>query len=277
MIDMSSLNFQYPQQWQTASDVLSMFAQGMPTQIPGMWNQMGQGLEQMWGQQGMPTDMSKWWQSQQQAIQPDITRRIQEATEQAGLGGLRYSTPLGQQIGRIAGEETARIMPEYWRMGMGAQEAARGRMMQTLPMMMQLGAGQAGLAESAKDRAMGATGQLAGLGQQYANLPMQVAGMFSGLGNQMQQEQMQAFMPYLQEFMRTMPESNPYLQMGMGFPYGQFGMQPQQYQPSFLTQLLGAGSSILPFLLGGPAGAAGAGIPWLTSMFGGSATGTNPF
>jgi len=251
MIDMQNTGFNFPQQWGWASDILKMFAEGMPTGIPDIWNQLGGYLGDVWGKGGMATDTSDWWKSRQAQIEPDITKRIQQATEQAGLHGLRYSTPLGQQAARIGSEEATRAGTEYARMGMGAQESALGRMMQTLPMMLQLGGGMAGLGESAKDRALQATGQLGQLGQMYANLPMNVANLMAGIGGQQQQANMAGFSPYLQQWQYGLPQNNPWLGMGMNFPYGGFGQMPQMYNPSFLTQMLGAGASVAPWLMGG--------------------------
>ena len=242
--------FNYPSQWQQAGDIYGYFGGGAPTDIPQQWQQGTQMAQDIWQQGGMPTDTSQWWRSMQESIQPDITRSIQQAVEQAGLSGLRYSTPLGQQAARIGGEAQAGIMPEYWRLGMGAQEAAKGRMMQVPGMMQAFGAGEAGLTESAKNRAMQAAGGLQGLGSQYAQLPIQVAQAMMGMGGQLGQARQQAFSPYYSEFMRGRPEANPYLQMGMQFPYSQFGQQPQMYQPSFMSQLLQGGQSLAPYLTG---------------------------
>ena len=82
MIDFSQ--FPYPSQWGEASD---------------FWSKM---LET-----GMPTDVEPWWKAQKEAAGVEIGRAGREAAEQFGLGGMRYSTPLGQQLGRIGAETTA--------------------------------------------------------------------------------------------------------------------------------------------------------------------------
>ena len=210
MIDFSKFN--YPSQWGEASD---------------FWSKM---LET-----GMPTDISPWWKSQQQAAGQQIERSGKEAAEQFGLGGMRYSTPLGQQLGRIGAETTASIMPRYWELGMGAQEAARGRQ-------------------------MGAAQNLWGAGGDYARLPMEVGERMLGMGGEYQRQQMQSMYPMMQEFQRMTPEQSPWLQMGQQFPYGQFGQMPQMYQQSPFSQMLGAGASMAPWLLGGPAGGAASGL-----------------
>ncbi len=200
-------NFPMPSQWGEASD---------------FWSQMMK--------TGQPTDISPWWKSQQQAAGQQITRAGKEAAEQFGLGGMRYSTPLGQQLGRIGAETTAGIMPQYWQMGMQAQEAARGRQ-------------------------MGAAQNLFGAGGEMARFPMEVGERMLGMGGEYQRQQQQAMMPALSEWSRMTPEQSPWLQMGQQFPYGQFQQQPQMYQQSPFGQMLGFGASVAPWLLN-PAGAA---------------------
>lgn len=205
MIDFT--NFPYPEAWKTAGDVFTQMAET-----------------------GMPTDISDWWKSQQTKAGYDITRAGKEAAEQFGLGGMRYSTPLGQQIGRIGAETTAGIMPEYWRLGAGMQEAARGRQ-------------------------LAGAGGLMGLGGEMGRFPMEVGERMLGMGGEYQRQQMQSMYPMMQEWQRMQPEQSPWLQMGQQFPYGQFGQQPQMYQQSPFGQMLGAGASIAPWLIN-PAGAA---------------------
>ena len=77
-----------------------------------------------------------------------------------------------------------------------------------------------------------------------------------GMGGEQQRQQMQSMYPMMQEFQRMAPENSPWLQMGQQFPYGQFGQMPQMYQQSPFSQLLGAGASVAPWLLGGGGGAA---------------------
>jgi len=199
MIDFSS--FPYPSQWGEASD---------------FWSKM---LET-----GMPTDISPWWKSQQEAAGQQITRAGKEAAEQFGLGGMRYSSPLGQQLGRIGAETTAGIMPQYWQMGMQAQEAAKGRQ-------------------------MGSAGMLAGLGGEMGRFPLEVGERMLGMGGEYQRQQMQSMYPMMSEFQRMTPEQSPWLQMGQQFPYGQFGQQPQMYQPSPFGQMLETGAAVAPWLI----------------------------
>lgn len=182
MIDVNSNpnnQFQMPWQWGQAADIYS----------------------------GMGDIMSPMWQAMQQQAQTGIQRAGQEAVEQFGLGGLRRSTPLGQQLGQIGSQAMAGIMPQYWQLGLGAQEAAaRG---------------------------------LTGLGGMEAQLPQQVAMNQMQMAQMQQQMQQQAFQPYMQQFMMGRPET--YLPQAMQFGQGQYYQQPQMYQPSWLTQGLQGG------------------------------------
>ena len=201
MIDFSQFN--YPEQWGEASD---------------FWSKMME--------TGMPTDVEPWWQAQQQAAGVQIEKAGKEAAEQFGLGGMRYSTPLGQQLGRIGAETTAGIMPQYWGMGMQAQEAAKGRQ-------------------------MGAAQNLFGAGGEMARFPMEVGERMLGMGGEVQRQQMTAAYPMMQEWQRMTPEQSPWLQYGMQFPYGQFGQMPQMYQPSPFGQMLDVGGQLGSAYLGG--------------------------
>ena len=202
-------NFPYPEQWKTASD---------------FWTKMVESG-------GMPTDIEPWWQAQQEKTRYGIERAGKEAAEQFGLEGMRYSTPLGQQLGRQASEAWAGIAPQYWGMGAGMQEAAKGR-------------------------AMTGAGALMGVGSEYGRFPMEVGERMMGLGERYQGMQQRAMYPMMQEWQRMQPEQSPWLQYGMQFPYSQFGQQPQMYQQSPFSQMLGAGASVAPWLLAGSTGGA---------------------
>lgn len=192
--------------------------------MPSQWGEASDFWSKMLSEGGMPTDIEPWWKSQQTKAGYDITRAGQEAAEQFGLGGMRYSTPLGQQLGRIGAETTAGIMPRYWELGMGAQEAAKGRQ-------------------------MSAAQNLFGAGGEMARFPMEVGERMLGMSGEYQQQQMRATYPMMQEWQRMLPEQSPWLQMGQQFPYGQFGQMPQMYQPSPFGQMLETGAAVAPYLI----------------------------
>ena len=193
--------FPYPQQWGTASDVFTRFAQGLPT------------------------DVSQWWEAQQGPMETRISDLSKQAAEEMGLGGLRWSTPLQRNITDITGRETANL----WS---------------------QLAGTQLGLTEAAKDRGMAAAGALTGLGQQYLNAPQDWAQRMYGMGAGMTGLGQQGLDRAYQDWLRMTAEQNPWLAQALGFSGMQSQMVPQQYQPSFLSQLLGLGTSALPFIPG---------------------------
>jgi len=86
--------FPYPEQWQTATDIYGRLAEGMP----GMTEEYAQ---QAW----LPYQR----QGQEQAMQ---------AREQAGLGGMRWSTPLAGQLESVWGGASERYGSEMERMRM---------------------------------------------------------------------------------------------------------------------------------------------------------------
>ena len=179
MIDVTQSGFQFPQQWQQASDIYA----------------------------NMGNMMSPMWQAMQQQAQYGISDAVKQAVEQAGLGGMRRSTSLGQQAADIGAKGMASIMPQYWQQGLGAMGTAAGG--------------------------------LAGLGQQYANLPLNVASTMMGLAGQQQGMNMQAYQPQLQNFMWQQPSQ--YLPYASQFAGMQNYQQPQMYQPSPFTNMLQGG------------------------------------
>ena len=189
--------FPYPQQWGTASDVMTRFAQGLPT------------------------DAGQWWESQQAPFERRIEDQVKQMAEQMGLGGLRYSTPMTGQIADITGRESANL----WG-GLADR--------------------QLGLTEAAKNRGMQAAGGLAGLGQQYLNAPQDWAQQMYGMGAGMTGLGQQGLDRSYQDWMRQTPEGNPWFQQGMGYSGMPSQMTPQQYNPSFMSQLLGGVGNLIP-------------------------------
>lgn len=177
---------------------------------------------------GLPTDTTQWWEAQQAPFERRITDQVKQMAEQMGLGGLRYSTPMTHQIADITGRESSNL----WS---------------------QLAQTQLGLTEAAKNRGMQAAGALTGLGQQYLQAPQDWAQRMYGMGSGMTGLGQQGLNRAYQDWMRMTPEANPWFQQAMGYSGMQSQMMPQQYQPSFLSQLLGG-------LMGG-AGIAG-GLGW---------------
>ena len=189
--------FQYPQQWGQAAEVLGPMAYT-----------------------GMPTPQSPWYQQAKGVAETDIRNAIAQANEQMGMKGLRWSTPAMERGQRIAGEIMGQTGLEWTGRELDAQEQAR-------------------------QRQLAATGQLAGLGQQYFQAPMDYASATRQQALAMQQARQNMFQPLYQEFLRTSPESSPWLRAALAFSGINFPQaQPQMYQPSGLSQFLDA---LIPF------------------------------
>ncbi len=238
------LSPQYPQEWDTASNVLSDFARtGMPTPVPNLWNLGGVGATNM-ASTGMPTSNEAWYQNAKQVAQTDIEDAIKQASEQANLRGIRWSTPLGRSAQDIAGRRMTELGAERESRELASLEAARGRQMGALDQMYQYGAGSAGLAESAANRGLSAAGQLPGVGSLYAQYPMQLAERAAGIGSGLQGAQQQEIQSLLQEFLRTTPEASPWLTYALQSVGMPFQSAPEMYQPSAFTQGAGAAGGL---------------------------------
>lgn len=236
--------FNFPQEWGTASNVLTNFAEGMPTQLPQLWQQGGQLASQM-AQTGMPVDVSGAYNAWQPLAQQQMEDFTKQAAEQAGMpGGMgRWGTPMMRQLAEQAGRMSTQFGMGQAQSQIGAEEAARQRQMGGIGQMYQFGAGGAGLAEASRNRGLQAAGMLPGLGQRYADLPMNVAQTMMGLGGEQQRQNILASNPAMSEWMRTLPENSPWLQYGMQGSQLPYMETPQQYQPSMLGQMLNAGVS----------------------------------
>ena len=338
----TSTGFQYPSQWDMASDTLAGFAQGMPMTIPKSWRQaagLGQeGIQtgfqqsapwawtqaqqmsgdiadtgmrsaapwawtrsqelanQMAKQEGKSVGQDPWYEQAKAVAQTDIEDAIKEAAEQAGLSGLRWSTPMGRSAQDIAGRTMGRVGLEWTGreldaleqarqreqqavnqlMGIGQgiaglDEAAKARQMQAIQNLMGIGEGVAGLGESARnrqmqygnmlmgvgqgisglesqsmDRALQAAGMLPQLGQMYLNAPQDWAQQMFNMGQGMYGQTQGAYDRAYQDFLRMAPEQNPWLSQAFGLAGLPSNMVPQQYQQSFMSQLFGGLSSLIP-------------------------------
>lgn len=264
-----------PRTWQTAADVATDIARGggLPTPVPEEYGIASEAARNMLAQGGMPVDISGWWEAQQAPLERSIREQSQQLAEEAGLAGLRWSTPLQRQIADVTSRAYENLWADLAGREISAQEAARGRMMETVPQLMgigtgiaglseaakarqmealpqlyQLGAGTAGLTEAAKQRGLSAAMALPGIAQQYFDMPMNWAAQMMGMGGQMQGLSQAALDRLYQEFLRTTPEASPWMQQMYGYLGIPSQQTYQQYQPSFLSQLLGLGSMAIPFL-----------------------------
>ena len=241
--------FQYPEQWDWASEVMKNFAYGDPTEIPWQWNQASEFGQNMMDS-GSPVDVSAYKEAMAPVLERQFGDMTRQMLEEFGMGGLRWSTPVQGAISR----EGSRLMENY---GLGladrdlaAQEAARQRQMQASGLMYGLGGGISGLGESARNRSLQAASGLSGLGAQYLQAPQDWAQQMWGMGQQQQNTMQQALDRAYQDFMRMAPEYSPWLQQIMGYLGLDSQVSPQQYGQSGLGSMLGGIGSMLPLLLG---------------------------
>lgn len=154
----------------------------------------------------------------------DLSKQLME---QAGLGGTRWSSVLGQKIA----DATARAK-ESWALDMfgkwiASQEAAKQRGL------------QAGMAS-----AEGAMFE--------AGLPMRVAGMMAGLAGQAQEAEMQPWSVAYQDWLRTTPEgAMGTYGRGVLDLLGQEPGGPTQHEEGWASKIAGMGGGLLPVLMGG--------------------------
>lgn len=281
--------FQYPAEWPIASNTMSKYAMGhVDAPTPWYWDEAGKGMRDVsqtgyatpipwqWTsgsefakgmmETGLPTSQDEWYQQAKGIAQTDIEDAIKQAAEQAGLSGLRWSTPMGRSAQDIAGRTMANVGLEWtgremdaleqarqrqlaasqqmygYGQGMaGLKEAAAGRQMQGLGMMGDLGSQIANMRNQAQNRQLQAAGMLQGMGQDYLRAPQDWAAQMYQMGTGMQGQQQSAYDRAYQEFLRMTMENNPWMAQALGFSGLQSNMAPQQYQPSFLSQLLGLG------------------------------------
>jgi hypothetical protein len=186
----------FPSQWQTASDTYSRIANSNPA------------------------DYGQWYDKAKQTAQYDITDAIRQAVEQAGMGGMRWSSTLGRTGQDIA----ARTMA-----GLGAQYAGN-----------ELNAYQNNIANQ-----LGAAQGLSGLGQQYAYLPMDIANNMMNMGQSMQNAYQNEISPYYGLWNSMQDYNSPWLQNALQLASQS---QPQQYNKSAFGNIWDAGTSALPFL-----------------------------
>jgi len=237
-----------PSEWGTASSVMSDFATGLPTGIPPSWYQGMQDVDKM-AATGAPTDVSGIYSSWLPVAQQQMKDFSQSEAERLGLEGMRWSTPLQNRVSDYARQMSEQFGLNISQQQVQAEEAARARQLQAMPLQYQYGAGTAGLAESAKDRGLAGAQGLAGLGQAMTQYPMDLAQLSMNMGLQGQQAQQAEYDKMYNEFLRTSEEGSPWLQNALALlGIGGGAYTPEQYQQSGLSQGLGVGSSIASIL-----------------------------
>jgi len=229
--------FNYPWQWDMASDIYSQLAGGVTIPTPWQWT-YGSNILRGIAKTGLPVSQEEWYKKAMQVSDIAIADQIANAAERAGLTGLRWSTPMGRTAQDIAGRITAETGLEREARELAALEAARQRQLAALGQLYTYGQGQAGLSQAALQAQLQALSGLTGLGGMYAQLPLSVSDALMRQALMQQQLEMNQMYP-------------PWMQGMLGLLGSQPGYAPQMYQPSFMTQLLGIVPSILPWVLGG--------------------------
>ena len=232
--------FPFPEQWQTASDYFTGLTQsGVPT--PWQYGYGSDQLRNMIDAQGMPVDIQGYADAQlpiYQTMMEDMTKQSQES---AGLSGTRWSSSLGNQIaeqGRRLAENYGADVANKW---MQAQEAARGRMMGGMGMMLPYGQAQANLGLQNTQNQMYGASALQGIGSDYLYGPMNIAQGMGNLGNQIYGQQSQGINQF---------QNDNWLNAALGLSQGQGSQQyPQTYQPSFMSQMFGLSGAMLPYTM----------------------------
>jgi hypothetical protein len=188
--------------------------------MPQQWGQAGDFYSNML-QTGQPTSASDWYTQAKEQAGYDVQDAIKQAAEQAGMGGMRYSTPLGRTAQDISARSAANLGTQFAQQQMTAEEAARARQ-------------------------MSAAGGLQGMGQYQTGYAQDLANQAAGLGSQIYGQDQNTINQIISQFMRMSPENNPYLQNALGM--SSVSGQPSTYQQSGLSQWMSGIGSLLPFL-----------------------------
>lgn len=254
---MDGMGFLFPSEWGQAGDYYSGILSGTGAGVggggggrintPSAWTTGLESLTPM-SQTGMPTSSDAWWNATQDVTNRSINEAIANAAEQAGLGGMRWSTPLGYTAQDISGKYMGEATQQWADRQMAAEEAARQRMLEATGQLYQYGQGQYQMDKDAAARraAAGARGtaqmnqaaqMLMGLGGQKAGLGLDVISKMFGMGGSMQDAQQQAI---------NASYNNPYMNMAQGYLQAQNPV-PQTYQPGAGSQIAGAFGAMMPY------------------------------
>ncbi len=246
-------------------------------QTPSAWTTGLETLNPM-AQTGMPVSADEWWGATQAVTDQKTKEAIQNAAEQAGLGGMRWSTPLGYTAQDLAGQYQNEANQSWADRLMQSEEAARQRQLEATGQLFQYGQGQYQMDKDAKARAaaaaaaargasqweqqfafekqkwadqMGLQGasNLAGIGSDRSGLGLNVANAMYNMGTGMQTSQQNAI---------NASYNSPYMNYGQGYLASQPSGQQQTYQPSTGANVMGA-LSAMPWsdIVGGNSGNSG--------------------
>ena len=131
----------------------TMASGGAPTAMPDIWNQ-GQMDANAMAATGAPTDVSGIYNKWLPVAQQQMKDFSQSEAERLGLEGMRWSTPLQNRVSDYARQMSEQFGLNISQQQVQADEAAKARQLQAMPLQYQYGAGEAGLDEAAKARQM---------------------------------------------------------------------------------------------------------------------------
>jgi len=246
-----------PENWTTATDYLKGLLSGGGgggggggAGGGGAWGMAQERAGQMLGT-GEPVDIAGWWEAQKPVYQQEYEDQARQLAEQAGLGGMRWSSVLQRNIADMTQRGQTQLTAEAMSQQLAADEAAKQRVLETMGILNQIGSGQASARSAGAGRRLSTIGMLLGAGQDEARFNMDLINQMAGLGQgQYGMEQQQYQNIY----------DPAWMQSAIGLSgQGAAGL-PQTYEPSIWENLAGA-ASYIPGLIGaaGGGGAGGAG------------------
>jgi hypothetical protein len=247
--NMDNSGFNYPTEWGNLASGWKDFG-NTKVSTPSSW-QVGMDALNPMAQSGQPVSSDPWWAATQDVTNRTIQDQIKAAAEQAGMGGTRWSTPLGYTAQDIAGKYGEQAAQAWADREMQAQEAAKARQLEATGQLFNYGQGQYQMTQDALKRRAQMLAGIGNLGAEKAQLALQVANQMYGMGSGMQDQQQQSI---------DASYNNPYMNYGNQYMSQQSAGIPQTYQPSWGTQALGAASSIAPWLMS--SGSSASSSPW---------------
>ncbi len=194
-------------------------------------------------------DWTDWYKKRQASAEDEIKNQIDQGREQAGLAGMRWSTPWARQAAQIGGEQQRLLETEYAQQKANALQNAMNTRLSAATGLTDIGSQISGNYNTAKQRQLEATGQLAGLGGQMVQYPMDVAKQAFGQGTALQQTEQSELDKQYEDWLRTTEEASPWLQLATSLT-NRTGV-PATYGQSTAGSLasgLGSIASILPLL-----------------------------
>lgn len=221
-----------PPEWDTAGNMFSSWATNPEAGLAGNPS-LGYGVNSyanMIDNQGQSTNWAPQYEAAKKAAQYDVNTEIDNAAEKAGLGGMRWSTPLGRTAQDIAGKYSSQLGSQFATNQMNAEEAARARQLQAT-------AGLTGIGQGLNANQMSGAQQLAGLGTTKSQYPLQVAQQSWNMGQDQYKNAASADQQTYQDYLRSMAEeNNPWLSQIYSMA-NQSGV-PKTYTPGGCTQFL---------------------------------------